>query len=580
MTFCLMSQTKILPWKQCKFKILSMKKISRRNFFKTPLLFSFFPLASKGKILEGEKKIDTNEKFSAANFNPLSSMGDITTFSSTVFAGEDVDRPHEILWDLNGYITKQGGVPPVSKHYDVVIVGGGISGLTAAYYLKDKKVLILEDQERLGGNAKGEVWQGSPYSQGAAYIGIVEDGTPSKKFFEEIGLNFEKGREEISDEMKVYYKGKFASGLFSGNLSPEESEEMKSVVQYLAKVYEENYPDMPYVSGGMARTTFNKLDQISLLKWFEENIPKRPILFDEFITQYCWSSFNADWDEISAAQGLNFILSDLQKTIAFPGGNAFISQTIFNSLMSAICPPEIRSKCFVCKISDKNGKAIITFDNHLRKLESVSADYCIVATQKKFSKHIIENLSKEQEYAMDRIMYRSYLVGNLLLKKKIPSAGYDVFSLKGKIPDSARRDLEDRYATDLIFANWASHDQDDKSILTFYIPRSYQGAEQYLLSPYAHEKYYNKLMELLPLILESIDLNINDVEGIRMTRWGHAMPIAKVGLIASGYLEKAQASINNRIFFANQDNWANPCFETAFNSALDVSLRIREFMNK
>ena len=40
--------------------------------------------------------------------------------------------------------------------YDTVIIGGGIAGLSAAYMLRDKKLLLLEQEGRLGGRIWSE----------------------------------------------------------------------------------------------------------------------------------------------------------------------------------------------------------------------------------------------------------------------------------------------------------------------------------------------------------------------------------------------------------------------------------------
>src|SRR5947208_15587949 len=60
--------------------------------------------------------------------------------------------------------------PPVSAHHDVVIVGGGVSGLTAAYLLRQRDFLLLEKESHGGGNAFLMEYQVSAYATGAAFL--------------------------------------------------------------------------------------------------------------------------------------------------------------------------------------------------------------------------------------------------------------------------------------------------------------------------------------------------------------------------------------------------------------------------
>lgn len=63
----------------------------------------------------------------------------------------------------------------VEKTVDFVIIGGGIAGLTSAYYLRDHDFLLLEQYDTLGGQSRGSNYRGIGYSYGAAYMNDMED---------------------------------------------------------------------------------------------------------------------------------------------------------------------------------------------------------------------------------------------------------------------------------------------------------------------------------------------------------------------------------------------------------------------
>ena len=53
--------------------------------------------------------------------------------------------------------------------YDAIIVGGGLAGLTTAYMLRDKNILVLEKEARFGGRVLSEQVDGLTNNIGTQY---------------------------------------------------------------------------------------------------------------------------------------------------------------------------------------------------------------------------------------------------------------------------------------------------------------------------------------------------------------------------------------------------------------------------
>jgi glycine/D-amino acid oxidase-like deaminating enzyme len=510
----------------------------------------------------------SNGSGSLGDIDPLAELA-AGTLGSTDFNGDDATTPHELFWDKAGALARLGGIPAATERVRVCIVGGGIAGLSAAYRLADLSPVILEGAPRLGGNSKGEVWNGVAYSLGAAYVAKPDPGSPTRQLLEELKL-WDQMRPDANPD----------SSFWEGVSDPSRAAEFRKARAVLEDVWENSFPEIPFKPDGqLTREAWDALDRIPFKSWFENAIggPLHPHV-EEFLQMYCWSSFAGEFDTISALQGLNFFCSDLHGIFALPGGNSAIARAFAASIREKTGVQAFRTGSYAVDVTTTNEGVRVCYHTPGGKLRTLTADVCIVACPKWVARYVVSGLSAEQNQAMRGISYRAYLTANVLVRGRIQSPGYDIFRLEGQVSGGAREELRRRPWADFVCASWAAHDSQPDTTLTLYRPLPYQGAEQFLFNPGAHDKHRDQVQAYLPDLCRQLGIDQSRIAGVRHTRWGHALPHAAAGLLARGIPQAAAQPIGGRIFFANQDNWASPCIETATQSAFDAAAAARAFV--
>lgn len=102
--------------------------------------------------------------------------------------------------------------------YDVVVIGAGLSGLRAAYDLKDYNILVLEKENRAGGRVFSRKRNGISYDLGAV---LAYDKNLLPFEFVSSELIYETGRIGILSTGRIHYGGSVTECLHKLDLDPQ-----------------------------------------------------------------------------------------------------------------------------------------------------------------------------------------------------------------------------------------------------------------------------------------------------------------------------------------------------------------------
>ena len=446
---------------------------------------------------------------------------DLSLLASPPDAEPQVDGEHyEICHKLrDGQIFAH---PAISKRYDVVIVGGGISGLTAAYLLRTTDFLLLEKEEHWGGNAYREEFQGQGFATGSAYDFA---GSDSAKLAEEIGLK----QLPVNSPDPTIVNGKWVGDTWRSGL--DELPYPQSVRDAFKKFRAQM---LKLIAAG----NLEQFDNDPLTKYLQDYPPE--------LTQW-WDTYGpSNWGAKAKDTSVYVALIDFAEIagekaddsrITLPGGNGAITQKLTEVLLAKLGERMLAGATIVA-VEPQKDSVNVTYARG-GQLETVAAKAVIMATPKMIASRIVSGLSDDQIDAMQSIRYAPYPVINLIFDKPIYRRAYDTWCPGNSF-------------TDFIVADWTVRNQPGYkpkyNILTFYTPLDEKDRKKLLTIEGCQKIAANVLQDFKKLLPE---FNVDPIE-IHMYRRGHPMFMATPG----NYTKTIPAARKplDRVYFANADS--------------------------
>jgi protoporphyrinogen oxidase len=314
-------------------------------------------------------------------------------------------------------IVQFGGKAP-AETYDIAVLGGGLAGLTAAYLAQQKglKVVVLESQDRLGGNAKtgykrtekGE--KALSFPVGASVLGVANER--QRQFFKELGIDVSDPKYTIHTDI-AYFDGEWVS-IDPTKSKPntwqrEFADGATQFIQMLRNILKpvDGKTHFPLKDAPKSMFAWDKLDLKSFLNAFPEKVR-------QFFETNLRSDISDDMERISALAGIIDQGADQGERCLFPGGNYHVIKKMLAKFQNSDNPVTFLKQSPLVRVEEDANSATVTYLNPKGKEQTLKATQVMMAIPSHRVPHVMA-LPQETAQFLSSIKRGSYALMNIFV---------------------------------------------------------------------------------------------------------------------------------------------------------------------
>lgn len=506
------------------------------------------------------------------------------------FAGQFVGESYAI-----GHLYKDGklkidGVTEDQHIYDVVIAGGGVSGLSTAWTLSragKNNYLLLEKEATFGGHCLGGIDAGLTYCLGAHYGWYPE---PHMKYL--IALYADCGVISSIDAdgypvikpqflldpdhlNNLYVNGQWLPDDWPWDIASDADN--KAYTSFMDEVGRLNRwrDKLGRPAFGFPLSTISQhpeirgLDNISMATYLQQK-GYRSKLLDWHINSWMIDEYGTPMDRLSAWAGLQYFreinFPAAQKgradMLSWPQGLAYMTTQMAAHMPAA----NGRQGVFVLRMENDDGLVKTTYyDTKTEKLIKVRSRHGVFAIPKNQVYHLIPRLKQSGRVEFNDLVYSPWLVAGIHLRR-LPDYGSGEIKWENTIFESWTMGYINNH-----YQERPKRRADQPHVITMYVcfPEDPQQARQKML----HTDWQTWAFAIVKE-LERAHPDIRPlISKIDIVKWGHAMRQTLPGQVfGPGRMQMLQPFGN--ILFGHVDVCGIPVFEETVYRGIEVAEKI------